>query len=119
MATQQVKNAIKKLLAADLERSEFSVRVERLYAGIHPDTGKQSYEYGDANILIWSKKERQIKLAPMIAKQGLHVELIKLRDGSDGVPYVSDSWRRKPGLFLRDYTKLDKYGLSSITSVTS
>ena len=116
MATEQVKRVIKKLKTVGFDRSEFKVRVERIYIGMYK--GKPLFEYGDANITIYASIERQIELAEAMVKEGLYVRLVKLTNGSFGVPFVADSsYQLEAGVFLIDLSKPNEDGFSSIKKV--
>lgn len=116
--TAQAQTVIDKLLASGLARSEFSVRTDRIYVGTHPDTGKQCYEYGDVLIILKCNSERQNEMAKSIALQGLRVEFYKYESGRLS-PYihVCYGWDFKPGLYLVDASRQDRYGFSVVEEI--
>lgn len=108
MATSQAQSAIDKLKQAGLKRSQFSVTTERRYCGKHPDTGKEMYEYGDAQIHLKGVWKNLLPFAEAMAKAGLHVEIWKFDTVTSMC--VTDEYG-KSGLWKMDWTDTDDYGL--------
>lgn len=109
--TAQAQSAIEKLKAAGLKRREFRVATERRYIGKHPNTGKQTYEYGDVVITVFSPKLRQLQLARAMAAQGLHVTIYQFEDGRIACPNIMDVHWLPTGVFLEIFGNVDKNGL--------
>lgn len=105
MATQQVKQAIKKLRQAGLERSEFSVQVERHYIGCY--NGKATFEYGNATIVLWLSPKKSLNMAKAMANAGLKVEIWITKNTS--IPRIRDNG--KSGIWEIDYNNCNEWGL--------
>ncbi|KKN29319.1 hypothetical protein LCGC14_0845290 [marine sediment metagenome] len=93
--TEQVKRAIKALKNAGYARKEFSVQVERIYQGLHPETKKAMYAYGNAEVYIRASIKRQLELAQAVADNGISVT-IPVYDGRNLFPLYNTGYRPNP-----------------------
>lgn len=106
MMTEQTKNAIKAMLESGFNRSDFSARVERIYQGKHPETGKAMYAYGNVEVDMKCHKDITIANAEAMADNGLHVIIPKKSDGTLSWPLVKYNGRSGVWLWDNDGMKL-------------
>lgn len=98
----QTKNAVEKLKKAGLKRNQFRVQVQRNYIGRHPETGKQSFEYGNVNIFIRDLSISGIDWAKKIAETGLYVIILHF-ERSDNL-IVLDTYSKQGIVEIQDHT---------------
>lgn len=102
-ATTQAQRAIDALLSAGFERSEFSVRTERIYRGTDND-GKKIYELGSANITLKCNKKRQVDMTQAMVDAGLHV--IHLMSNGNTSVLIKNSRKEQGWLEIRDLNEV-------------
>lgn len=97
MATVQAKRAISALLAAGYKRNEFQVHTKIRRVGF------RGYEYGNAEIVVWADREKQLELVPKVVEQGIRVSIPKIK-GKILLPhYYTDG---KPGVEILDFDEI-------------
>lgn len=93
----QTQTVISSLLAAGFSRKEFSARAARHYVGRHPETKKQMFEYGAAEISFNCPMSRVGELVDGMVAEGFRVE----KTISGGNAHFTVQWNDgKPGQFI-------------------